>query len=238
MKSPTIKFVFEDEFLFVLEKPALLHSVKINSSKDDSLAARLLDENPQLSEVAAKPEDAGLLQRLDYETSGLILGAKNKQAWSKLKDCLKQEKIKKSYFVLVEGAFPKMREAVGYIGSRHRASKRVTVTKFPVARSLQARTTFELIKKIPRANASMLKAFAENARRHQVRAQAAQLGFPLLGDKLYGSKRTLDESLEIQESALPVPPFLLHADFLSFTHPLTDQKLSFRSKPPEYFPDF
>lgn len=237
MKLPTISFLYEDEFLFVVEKPALLHSVKLRSAEadQDSLAARLLDWDSRLSRAGVKPEDAGLLQRLDFETSGLMLGAKSSEVWQKLKDIFKSEQVSKSYVVLLEGFFPKRKEIESFIGSRHRASKKVSVTKFPTRSGLKAKTTFELIRKSPANDASLVRAIAASARRHQIRAHAAKLGFPLWGDKLYGSTRALSDIAGLQGFPEQHPPFLLHAETVAFVHPISGKALRFQSELPAYF---
>ncbi len=217
--------------MFVVEKPALLHSVEIKNSKQTSLAQMLLDIYPNLSEVSQKPEDAGLIHRLDYESSGLLLGAKSKDIWLKLRAELKAERIKKEYLILVEGLFRKKLEINNFIGSRHRGSKKVTVTKTKVARSLPAQTNFETLKLLREPKASLVKASAANARRHQVRAHAGYLGFPLLGDALYGSVRRLAE-LEFFRSKAEITPFVLHATSLAFRHPITCGFLDFNSPLP------
>ena len=219
-----LDILFEDSDLLVLNKPSNLHSVSNEKSPEPSLANLLIEYLPSLKTAADKEGDAGLIQRLDFETSGIIIAAKNKTVWNSLFSQLKSGEIKKNYLVLVEGYLKEEIDVDTYIGSRHRGSKKVSVTEIPTPRFLQAKSSLKPISYLKTLNASIVEIFASPARRHQVRAHAAYLGFPLYGDTLYGSKKKLDAA----------PKFILHAWKSSFTHPNTNKMLSFEAPEPEY----
>jgi 23S rRNA pseudouridine1911/1915/1917 synthase len=222
------KIAFEDERLLVIEKPACFHSVRdLRSPQGRSVADWLMAEYPGIERASLKAEDAGLINRLDFETSGLLLAAKDRESWEQLSLLLKSGRINKSYTILVEGEFPAKREVAGFIGSRYRHSKKVVVADvLPKGgkRFLEAKAVFARLEYAAQWDASLVRAEAHTARRHQIRAQAAHLGHPLVGDALYGSRRALGEVWQ-EDAHLPCPPFFLHAERIEFVHPYTRKRV-------------
>lgn len=215
-----LEIVYQDDWLFVINKPAQLHSVNLPNSSNQSLAALIIEQFPEQESVALKIEDGGLVQRLDFETSGLILCARNREVWNQLYAMLKSGEINKTYWGVLEGEFPKQASLDNYIGAKGRNSKKVKVFTKKVERSLQAKSEFKLLKYFRKENLSLVEVKANSAKRHQVRAHAAFLGFPFLGDDLYGAKR---EGTEYKLGS----KFYLHARALEFLHPISGKKLSF-----------
>lgn len=214
MLPPNVPLLLENEEIFALNKPSGLHSVMLKRERHSkecapSLAAMLLELNPWLKSVSKKPEDAGLIQRLDYWTSGVIIGAKSRQTWERLFALLQKGEIKKSYLALVEGNFPARRRVQTLIGNVRKGSPTVKVREikgdsYPKG-YLPATTSFKLIRYSQKHNLSLLEVIAPTARRHQIRAHAAYLGFPLCGDMQYGAKHELPNGR---------PGFYLHAQFI------------------------
>lgn len=207
-------------YLFI-NKPSGIHSTRLPEGGGESLADLLLKNNPEAESISEKPEDAGLIQRLDFETSGVIVAAKNREAWLKGREILNDEELKKSYLILVEGIFPKKEFAETYLGTPNRGAKKIKIYKSKPAKSARAllgRTEFELVTPLPDKNASLVRATCHRAHRHQVRAHAAFLGFPLLGDVLYGSSKELKE-VEVTEQR----QFFLHAERVAFNDPITGE---------------
>jgi len=120
-----------------------------------------------------------------------------------------------------------------WIGSPYRRGKRVHIyqddTRAP-KRSLRGETRFRLLRSNSKLKISLVEATAKEARRHQIRAHAAALGFPLLGDSLYGAKNSLGGT-PLDNTPLTLlsaeRSFFLHASYLSFPHPGTRNELSF-----------
>ena len=200
-----LEILYEDDEIFVIAKQAGIHSVMTAGSSSPSVAALLLGAHEGLGGVGKRPEDAGLVQRLDYETSGCLIGAKHKAAWQRLYADLRAGRIDKSYLAIVEGALVERIEVESLIGSPYRRAGKVRVAPLDSAqkRMQPARSLFERIAHLPREDLSLVRAHAAAARRHQLRAHLAWLGHPLAGDALYGSRRTL-----------PAPAgasFMLHA---------------------------
>ncbi len=232
--SSAIEVLYEDDFLFVLNKPSLLHSVANPRSCMVSLASILLEHAPSLGLVAPKKGDAGLIQRLDFETSGIVLGAKVRRDWVALSQKLKLGEIQKIYHVLVEGRPQKSFSVDSFLGSPYRRSKKVRVycAAKPPPRTLRASTCFRPLLFFPAHRLSLIEGEASPARRHQVRAHAAHSGYPLVGDSLYGSRLQLRQLANGDNPS--IPGFLLHARLLTFTHPRTGERLSLEAPYPKW----
>lgn len=221
------KFLLQDQHLFAVYKPANYHSVSNTKSDEVTIASWLLAQIPELACVSERPGDAGLVNRLDYETSGIMLGAKTKDCWFKLRKMIQNGEIEKSYRVLVEGQFPvgpvKIRN---YIGSDSRSAKKVKILKsLPKnkKRFLLAESEFSLVEYDAKNDLSWVSVRAHTARRHQVRAHAAFLGYPLVGDLLYGSLR---EGFNYKIG--PCPSFCLIADTVEFKHPFASESITLK----------
>jgi 23S rRNA pseudouridine1911/1915/1917 synthase len=213
-----LEFLYNDDSIFAVYKPAGIHSVRLPSGGGRSLADILCEQHPELEHAAPSPLDGGLVQRLDLETSGLLLGAKTPEVWQALYDALLAGKIEKSYVALVAGRVSDDISITSFLGSPHRGAQKVKIyEKEPAkkARALEGTTTFSPLQFIAEKNISVVKAVASPARRHQIRAHAAHLGHPLVGDALYGSTETLGPLSSSPRA------FFLHAWELSFVHPIS-----------------
>lgn len=219
-KRTSIDFIYRDQDIFVINKPPALHSVSI-ATNAHSLASELVKLTPELAEIHAQVGEAGLVQRLDYSTSGCILGACNVAAHSKLKDFIKQQLIKKTYIALVEQP-PSCLEINASIGSPYRRAKKVRVYSPDKVRrrALPARTKVEILK--ASKNGCWVRCFTTTGRRHQIRAHLAHIGSPLVGDTLYGAKGSLAEIIGDNKTQAD---FILHAESLEFAHPVTGKQL-------------
>lgn len=208
----SLLFPFIDEHLYVVEKPPAMHSV----GDEDSLASTLRTTYPKLAEL----EDAGLVQRLDFETTGIIAGGFNPKVQTDLRYALSLGKFSKSYLVLAEGRCAKNEVVEGYLFSRYRGSAKVSMQQKAIKRGLFSRSLVVPLETI--GDVTLVRVDCALARRHQVRVHMAALGFPLVGDTLYGSKRSLSQiGLGDHRSA-----FVLVAESLAFAHPVTEQTIS------------
>jgi 23S rRNA pseudouridine1911/1915/1917 synthase len=219
-------FLFSDSDLFAVYKPAGMHSVKIPEDGGYSLADDLVAYDPQLSLASRSSLDGGLVQRLDFGTSGVLLGAKNRATWDALYEALSAGKIEKSYVALVEGEISQTATVSTLIGSPHRGAKKMRIYSrppTPPVRALPGTTVFTPIKYLAQFNMTLIQAEASPARRHQIRAHAAHIGHPLVGDQLYGSQRSI--------GALCSAPrdFFLHAWRLKFKHPKSSEIIEVES---------
>ena len=222
----TLSYLYRDNEIFAVEKPTGVHSVRAGSSGGSSIADLLLAEDPSLAEVGTPGTDAGLVTRLDLSTSGILLGAYTQSLWEVLHEMITRGEIDKRYVACVEGQFPQHHSVTTYIGSPHRGARKMKIyEKKPskAARALEGTSHFTLISYDETTKSSLVEVAASPARRHQIRIHAAYLGYPLVGDSLYGSTRSLSLHYGIGRE------FFLHAHRVSFCHPSTGQSVVIES---------
>lgn len=237
MKSAAPSWVYRTERMFVVHKPAGIPSVK--GETPGSLAEWL----EQQGVAAGRDGEAGLVQRLDTDTSGLMLGAFDNQAHQVLREMIQQGKVYKEYRALLEGEFRGTKEITCWLGSRYRSSKKVQVwptkpmgSSHAARHALEATSTFvsKEVVDLPslKTKASWVTVVASVARRHQVRAHAALLGHPLVGDDLYGAALTLDDVVASVPEIAPRQQgkFILQACRVRFVDPWVgeEQDISLR----------
>jgi len=184
----------------------------------------LLARFPELQGVGYRELEPGLLHRLDTETSGILLAARDQGTFEKLREIHVAGGFEKRYWALVRG-WPELGRVVGYL----RADKRkvaVRAESFPGAKRIEAQiTAVERFGGVASSGGTPSQAFAlvevrlALAGRHQVRAQLAQLGHPIAGDKLYGGPELPELSRHF-----------LHASQLVFPHPQDGRRLALRAE--------
>ena len=220
----TPQVLFEDTSLLVLSKPSKLHSVGQLESNSPSLAQIIGEQYPELVNASEKKEDFGLVNRLDFETSGLVLVAKTRDIWTKLREQIQRGEIHKEYLALADGIFDDNREISTFIGNPNRGAPKVRVfAEKPRKkdRALPAKSLFAPYKILKDKQATIIQVIAPTARRHQIRAHAAFVGHPLIGDTQYGSTRSVGDVVVGREER-----FLLHAGLMRLVHPVTGKEVS------------
>jgi 23S rRNA pseudouridine1911/1915/1917 synthase len=220
--DPTIKLniVFEDNDVIVVDKPAGLTVHPSASQKSGTLVNGLLAYNPLLKEVGEDPTRPGIVHRLDKDTSGLIIIAKNNRAFEFLKNQFKNKEIGKKYLALVDG---RPKEAAGKIETFISRAKS-DPTKQKVSKTgRKAVTLYKILEAFK--DYSLVEAVPKTGRRHQIRVHLAYLGNPVAGDKKYGHRSSL--------MPLNLNRHFLHAAELTVVLP-NGQKRTFNSPlPPE-----
>jgi len=230
MEFPPI--VYEDDALVVIDKPAGIHSVRLPDGKGgESIADLLVARYPPIGAVADKPEDAGLIHRLDSGTSGVLIAAKTSTAWSALREALRAGEITKRYLVILEGELVGQQIIENFLGSPHRRGKKVRGYDHAAPRALPARSIFRRLEFNANHCVTLALVDAPTARRHQVRAHAAALGHPLVGDTLYGAKRRLEE-IFVSLAGTYNDGFCLHAAEVVVRHPVDGRTLTIVAPPP------
>ena len=231
MQEPALNFLYDDGVIFALDKPSGVHSVALRGKVNASIARLLLAWEPSLKDAAQKPEDAGLINRLDYETSGLLLGAHTRSAWEAFSKLLKSGEIKKSYHVLLEGKLLGEESVKGWLGSPNRGAKKIRVYASKPRthdRALPAASIITPERYDAKRDVTTAHVKCDSARRHQVRAHCAFIGHPLTGDSLYGSKRIFKEFFpNVSER-----DFFLHAATAEFKHPVSGKEIKLVSADP------
>jgi 23S rRNA pseudouridine1911/1915/1917 synthase len=201
-----------DEDLAVIEKPAGLVVHSAPSHRGETLVDLL--EGIAGGGEGARP---GIVHRLDKDTSGLMLVARNEEAHRELSRMVKAREVVREYTTLVEGRLGSRSGTIDAPLGRSRRQRTKRAVKG--AGSREARTHFEVIEALPAD--TLAHARLETGRTHQIRVHFAAIGHPVAGDPEYGSRGR--HGLERQ---------FLHASRLGFTHPRTEERLEFTSELP------
>ncbi len=206
------RVAYEDEHLLVIDKAAgvVVHPAK--GHREDTLSQLLAD-------VAAggDPERAGIVHRLDRDTSGLLVVARSQDAHSELQRALQAREIEREYLALVLGRPPARTGTIeAPIGRDPHVRTRMAIGG---ARAREARTHFELEQAL--SEHTLLRLKLETGRTHQIRVHLQAIGYPVAGDPEYGAPRAL--GLQRQ---------FLHAARLAFAHPITGAPIAVESPLP------
>ncbi len=208
--------VYEDDEVLVVDKPAGVVTHPAPGHRGTTLAEALAGR------VAggADPERAGIVHRLDRDTSGLMVVARTEEAHAALQRMMKAREVTREYLALVTGHPDAERGTIDAPLGRDR--RRRTAMSTRTDRGREAVTHFEVVERLART--ALLRVRLETGRTHQIRAHFEAIGHPVCGDRAYGGAacgRRL--SLERQ---------FLHACLLMFKHPTTGELLTCESKPP------
>lgn len=215
-----IKILYEDEDLLVIDKPAGLTTHPAPGHPSHTLVNAILSHLTNISESdSTRP---GIVHRLDKDTSGVMLVAKNTAALANLSDQFKSRSVKKTYVTLVQGKLkPEQGIIEAPIGRDAGDRKKMSVTG--ESRGRYARTNYYVMKYV--GNYSLLEIMPETGRTHQIRVHLAAIGYPVVGDETYGAKS----------------PYLkrqfLHARKIGFNLPASGKWVEFESPLPEDLED-
>jgi 23S rRNA pseudouridine1911/1915/1917 synthase len=214
-----LNIIYEDDEVLVINKPAGLVVHPGSGNWKGTLLNALLHHSPQL---AAIPR-AGIVHRLDKDTSGLLVVAKTLPAQTELVRQLQKRTVKREYLALVHGAVRAGGEVSAPVGRDPRNRTRMAVV--PAGRS--ARTRYRVAKRF--AGVSLLECSLDTGRTHQIRVHMQSLGHPLVGDPVYrGGRRSATERASLNRQAL-------HAARLEFSHPVSGARRRFEAPLPEDF---
>ena len=202
-----------DEDLAVIEKPAGLVVHTAPSHRGETLV-------DLLKGVAGGGEGGrpGIVHRLDKDTSGLMIVARNERAHKALSAAVKRREVVREYTALVEGHLGSRTGTIDAPLGRHR--RRRTQMAVRGAASREARTHFEVIEALPAD--TLVHARLETGRTHQIRVHFAAIDHPVVGDPEYGASGRYGLARQF-----------LHASRLEFTHPSIEERLTFTSELPE-----
>jgi 23S rRNA pseudouridine1911/1915/1917 synthase len=213
--------IYEDEYLLVVNKPADMVVHPSYGHQSGTLVNAVLARCPEAANVGG-PERAGIVHRLDKDTSGLILIAKSEATHAALQRQFKRRQVRKTYLALVED-HPEPRQGLidAPVGRDKRQRKQMAI----VRSGREARTAYRVLELFD--SHSLVELQPETGRTHQLRVHLAWLGYPVVGDKVYGYRK---------QRMLKHRHFL-HAHKLELKHPITETPLSLTAALPEDLTD-
>jgi 23S rRNA pseudouridine1911/1915/1917 synthase len=218
-----LSVVFEDDAILVLDKPAGLVVHPGSGNRAGTLLNALLHHDPALASVPR----AGIVHRLDKDTSGLIVVARTIEAQTDLVRQLAAHTVTREYLAVVCGDVARAIVVDAPIG-RH---PRQRTTMAVVARGKPARTHVTVVERF--GSATLLRCTLETGRTHQIRVHLAAIGHPLIGDPAYGGRRGEMRMASACATALAnLGRQALHATHLALIHPVTRQTMAWDAPPP------
>lgn len=213
-----LDIVYEDADVAVVNKPQGMVVHPSAGHTSGTLVNALLYHIKDLSGIngVLRP---GIVHRIDKDTSGLLMIAKNDQAHATLAGELKSKKSLRKYLAIVHGHLPNDRGVIeAPIGRSEKDRKKQAVT----GKGKEAVTRFQVLERF--GDYSLIELTLETGRTHQIRVHMAYIGHPVAGDLVYGPKKTLKGHGQF-----------LHAQTLGFTHPKTGELVRFTAQPPTIF---
>lgn len=217
-----LKIVYEDNHIIVVNKPKGLVVHPAAGNPDGTLVNAIMSIcKESLSGIGGEIRP-GIVHRLDKDTSGLLIIAKNDVAHINLSEQIKNHKVRKTYIALVRGIVKENEATINMpIGRSTKDRKKMAVVK----NGKEAITHFKVIKRYEKY--TLLEINIETGRTHQIRVHLSQIGYPIVGDYTYSNGK----------NEFDVEGQMLHAKRLEFKHPNTGQDMDLIVDYPEYFKD-
>ena len=227
------RIIYEDAFFFVVDKPAPLPVHAVGRFKEKNLLSLLIRD------MGAGPEGLRIVNRLDSETSGLVLVAKSSAMAGKLGILFENREVVKEYHAVVFGA-PKAQAGTisASLGLNVESGHNIRTSD---PQGEKAQTDYQVLSSVD--GYSLLKVMPRTGRTHQIRAHLSFLGHPIVGDKIYIEPRIFERYiregwLEEMRPIVKAERLLLHASRLEFRHPVTGEFVNFTSSIPPCFDSF
>ena len=219
-KKLDLDIVYEDEYLMVINKPSGLVVHPGSGNKDNTLVNGLMYYTKNLSDIGDS-DRPGIVHRLDKDTSGLMLVAKENKTHEILSEEFKKHNIHREYIALVDGVIEVSR---GTIDAPIKRSKENYQKMTVAAGGKKAITNFEVIKRYK--NNTLIRLVLETGRTHQIRVHMSYIGYPIHNDPVYNKKVSTSFGQ------------FLHSEYLKFIHPITKKELEFRCPLPDEFQEY
>lgn len=220
--------LYQDDHFIVLNKPAgrVVHPAP--GHQTGTLVHGLLYHFPGLFSVGGRIRP-GIVHRLDKDTSGCLVVALNDRAHQEISGLFKARAVYKEYLALVHGAVTGNTGMIDRPIGRHPVDrKKMTVNG---RRARTAQTNWRVVRRFP--SATLIRLYLKTGRTHQIRVHLNSLGHPVVGDSVYGPRRTAG-ILEVSPgNRIRVPRQMLHARYLGFVHPASGKKIIFEAPIPE-----
>ena len=216
-----VEIIYEDQYIIVVNKPKGMVVHPANGNPDGTLVNSLMAIcKDSLSGIGGEIRP-GIVHRLDKDTSGIIIVAKNDKAHINLSEQIKNHEIKKIYIALVRGIVKEKEGTINMpIGRSTRDRKKMAVTK----NGKEAITHFKVLERFPEHNCSLLEIKIETGRTHQIRVHLSQIGYPIIGDEVYSNGK----------NEWGIKGQCLHAKRLQFKHPISQKEMDLEASFPQY----
>lgn len=215
-----LEIIYEDDDLLVVNKPKDLVVHPAPSHKGHTLVHGLMYHTNKLSTLNGDVRP-GIVHRLDKNTTGLMVVAKNNETHEALSKAFSDRLVDKKYYAISYGTFKNLTGTIEMPIKRDETNRLLMTVDHDGKHAL---TNFEVIEKY--LNHSLLDIDLVTGRTHQIRVHFKAIGHPILGDDLYGPKNSDDTSGQY-----------LHAYYLSFMHPIKKEQMTFETPLPSYFKD-
>lgn len=224
--------IYSDDDIIAIDKPAGTPSLSLEGGARETCASWLIENFPELKDVGPGEREAGLIQRLDNDTSGVMIAARNSKSYEILKTMMSDGKIAKHYTALVVGHIAGSGKIDLPIAHHPRKVKKMIVCEGAArAADLDARdaeTSYAPTAhyRIENTHYTLLAVTIKTGARHQIRAHLASLGHPIAGDRLYGAKARAEDTLRLDRH-------FLHACRVAFRHPRDGRPIDIESPLPD-----
>ena len=217
-----IEIIYEDKDIIVVNKPKGMVVHPANGNPDGTLVNAIMAIcKDSLSGIGGELRP-GIVHRLDKDTSGVLIVAKNDKAHINMSEQIKEHQVEKTYIALVRGIVKENEASINMpIGRSEKDRKKMAVKK----NGKSAITHFKVIERFPKHNCTLLEIKIETGRTHQIRVHLSHIGYPVIGDEVYSSGKN-EWNIKGQ---------CLHAKSLKFRHPITNKEMFLEAKIPEYF---
>lgn len=215
-----IDVLFEDDYMAIIRKPQGIVVHPGAGIERGTLVSGLMNRFGNLSNIdESRP---GIVHRLDKDTSGLMIIAKNNEFYEKIIEEFKNRLIEKKYLAFVHGRVDNKGVVEGYIGRHHINRLKMTLKD---SRGKYSKTSYSPLEVY--SEYSLLDVCLHTGRTHQIRVHMASINHPIVGDLLYGRKNKFN-----------IKSQLLHSYYLKFIHPITKKEMEFIDDMPKNFLDF
>ena len=215
-----VEVVYEDNDIIVVNKPKGMVVHPANGNPDGTLVNAIMAMcKDSLSGIGGEIRP-GIVHRLDKDTSGLLIVAKNDKAHINMSEQIKNREVKKIYIALVRGVVSENEATINMpIGRSTKDRKKMAVRKD----GKEAVTHFKVLKRYKKY--TLLEVKIDTGRTHQIRVHMAEIGHPVVGDMVYSNGK----------NEFGVEGQMLHAKSLDFKHPITGKQMHLEAELPEYF---
>ena len=219
-----IEIIYQDDDIIVVNKPKGMVVHPGNGNPDGTLVNSLMAIcKDSLSGIGGEIRP-GIVHRLDKDTSGVLVVAKNDKAHINLSNQIKNHEVEKTYIALVRGIVKENEATINMpIGRNKNDRKKMAVEKD----GKEAITNFKVLERYQKDNCTLLEVKIETGRTHQIRVHLSHIGYPVIGDEVYSNGK----------NKWGIKGQCLHAKKLKFKHPITGKEMEFEAELPDYFKD-